>query len=509
MENSLPTSTPSPTTPPTPVTPSPVTPVPSPATPPTPVPVKPVTPVAAAPLQSPGVPIAEGGITTHSPVALAVTSVAPTPVKKGKKKLEATGNASIDFLQSVALDFAKSDSKNDSNGMTVVFGDEAEGAMIDSKFFVSTGVDILDRIIGKSRHDNGAKGFGTGKVVEIYGAKSSGKSELAQLTMATFLETHQNGIAFYFDQERAVDSEKLKSRPIFTSRRCLYCWSPTAEELFKKIETVLLKVADQKDPIPSIIVIDSVAALITEDEANDTDYKAQVAKIARILSLMFRKLNPILPRTNCLLMFVNQTRANFGGGGGWSGAVAEGGDEETPGGKALKFYADYRLSVKAFGKYWVSETQKKKDAGRPPDGQLVQIRTVKNKIAPPYREVIIPLLYLPIQGEQGMSEVWAVWNLLKKRKQIDSGGKAGYSLKFEPVKKEERRKFHLHEWKEVYTTSPLRPYILQELDRWEAWAMTQTTMSLMEGDGEDEEEGEISAEDELAALAEGAEQGQE
>lgn len=476
------------TTPVTPVTPTPVT--PTPVVIPTPVPVIRTTPVVAAPVVLP------------QPVVVPAP-VASEPVKKGKKKLGPTGDASVDFLQSLAADFMKTDakanSKGEPSGMSMVFGDEAEDAMLDSKFFVSTGVDILDRILGKSKKVDGAKGFGTGKIIEMFGAKSSGKSELAQLTMATFLERFPTGIAFYFDQERAVDAAKLRSRPVFTSRRCLYCWSPTAEELFQKIEKVLLKVAGEKDPIPSIIVIDSVAALITEDEASDTDYKAQIAKIARILSLMFRRLNPILPKTNCLLMFVNQTRANFGGGGGWSGAVAEGSDEETPGGKALKFYADYRLEVKAFGKYWVSETQKKKDAGRPPDGQLVRVRTVKNKIAPPFREVIIPLLYNNVQGEQGMSEVWAVFELLKKRKAIESGGKAGYTLKSEPVKKEDRRKFHIHEWKEIYTNSPLREYILKDLDEWEEWAMTQTTMSL-KGSEEDGEDGEISAEDELQSM---------
>lgn len=446
--------------------------------------VAPVVPPAAAP--APVVPAPAAVAAVAPAVVPAPAAVAPVVPTKTKKK---SGFSGADFL----ADISKPKKGDNGEEVSFIFGDNYESTVLDAPFYISTGLKVVDIILGKG-------GFGTGKIVEIYGPKSSGKSELSQLLLATFLEQHPNGIGMYFDQERAVDKAKLDSRPIFKSNRCLYCWAPSAEVLFQKVEKTLVALANNSaSNIPSIIVIDSVAALITASELDNVEYNKAVSDLAKILSTMFRRINPILPKTNCLLVLVNQTRATFGGG--WGG-VAEGSDEETPGGKAIKFYADYRVSVSAIGKWWASKTQQKKDKGRPPDGQLVKIRTVKNKLSPPFREVVVPLLYNNIQGEQGLSDVWGAWNVMKARKFIESSGSAGYSLKTQDGSKDKRTKFSLAEWKGVYkgTTYPeLQPAVQKALSQFEDWAMNVTSLSSLSETDEDEDD-DISADDELATL---------
>lgn len=398
---------------------------------------------------------------------------AALPKKKGgrkpKEKLEKNSP------EAILAEFMGGDKGgNDEAGISVIYSDSIGDEIIDSTYYISTGLDLLDIILS-----NG--GFGTGKVSEVFGDKSSGKSELAQSIACCFLDKFKDGVVAYFDQERAIDSKKLDDRPVFKSSRFAYCWSPTAEKLFKKLEDMLERIKDSKADIPSLIIIDSVAALLTDAEADKELYEKTIASLASTLSSIFKKINPWLPKINCHLMFLNQTRANFGGGWGPPD------EDETPGGKALKFYADYRLHVKKIGKYWISETAKKADADRPPDGQLVQIETVKNKIAPPYRRVVIPLLYNDVQGEKGLSNVWAIWNLLKKRKYITSVGKGYYELKTEPKLPDiDRTRFTLQTWKD-HLEGPMKPFVDKALKEWEYWAMTKTTLTEAESEDDTDE----------------------
>lgn len=408
-----------------------------------------------------------------STVALSPTTepAAEQPAKKvGRKpKAEKTEKNSPEAI----LNEIMGKDKGGEDGISVIYGQDTGEKIIDSRYSIPTGLPLLDIILGKG-------GLGTGKISEVFGDKSSGKSELAQTISASFLNHYQDGVVAYFDQERAIESGKLDDRPIFKSSRFAYCWSPTAEKLFSKLEKMLIRIRDSKIDVPSLIVVDSVAALLTDAEADKEIYEKAIASLASTLSSIFKRITPWLPQINCHLLFLNQTRASFGGGWGFSD------EDETPGGKALKFYADYRLNVKRIGKYWISETVKKNDAERPPDGQLTQIETVKNKIAPPFRKAVIPLLYNDVQGEKGLSPVWAAWNLLKKRKYINSVGKGYYDLKTEPKPAGgERTKFTLASWKNHYE-GDLRQYIDKAIKEWEWWVMSKTTLTEAEDNQETE-----------------------
>lgn len=387
-----------------------------------------------------------------------------TPAKRGRKKAEKTKDEKNSPASILADIMGKDKGGDDEKGISVIYSDEIGDEIIDSSYFISTGLENLDIILGHG-------GLGTGKISEVFGDKSCGKSELAQLIASRFLTQFQDGVVAYFDQERAIESGKLDDRPIFKSNRFAYCWSPTAEKLFTKLEKMLERIRDSKADIPSLIIVDSVAALLTDAEADKEIYEKAISSLARTLSEIFKKITPWLPKINCHLMFINQTRASFGQGWGPPD------EDETPGGKALKFYADYRLHVRKISRYWISDTVKKNDAERPPDGQLIQIETVKNKIAPPYRRAVVPLLYNDVQGEKGLSNVWAIWNLLKKRKYINAVSKGYYDLKTEPKQHGvDRTKFTLKTWKEAME-GPMRPYVDKALKEWEYWAMSKTTLT--------------------------------
>jgi recombination protein RecA len=394
---------------------------------------------------------------------------------KGKKVVAskvATGDEASKLLGEL-VSGANKGLKEGERGTAVVFGTEAANEFLNSKFNISTGIKGLDAIIGEG-------GYGTGRVSEIFGPKSSGKSELTQKTAAQFLQDFPQGIVIYYDQERALDDKKLASRPIFMGERMAIMWAPTAEKLFKQVEKILVKIYESKKDIPVLIIVDSVAALLSEAEADKELDEATVAELARLMSKMFRKINPILPKTNAHLMLINQIRHKIGGTG-------YGDKYDTPGGEATRFYADYRISVDRFSSYWVSDSGKTKGKLHP-DGQRVIFQTVKNKRVPPMRSVIIPLLYSDIQGEQGLSDVWGVWELLKSRKILVHKSKGNYYLTTESDKPvDDRRKFTMLNWKEAYSDEAFWPYIQAGLNKWEDWAMKTNSLSIS-ADADDDDD---------------------
>lgn len=275
-----------------------------------------------------------------------------------------------------------------------VFGDDDCDEQMTSTYHYSTGLTVVDAIIGEG-------GFGSGKISEVYGANRSGKSELAQRTMEHFLTHYPSGLGVYFDEETSLDDKKMAQSPVFRSGRLLVKKSENMEAAFNSIIKMMEYLIKGKIDQPVLIVFDSVAAMATKEEmANDLG-KVVVAGQARVLSMALRKIRGMIRKTNAHILFINQTRNKVGG-------MSFGSNIESACGEALKFYSDYRLKLSNLGSYRFGK-------GGAPDGYKIQVKTVKNKRVAPLKEVNVPLLFHSFGDPQsGFSEIWSVYDMAKE-----------------------------------------------------------------------------------------------
>ncbi len=247
----------------------------------------------------------------------------------------------------------------------------------------------------------GIGGLPSGRIVEIFGPESSGKTTLALHVVAEAQK--KGGICAYIDAEHAMDPEYAKKIGVKTSE--LFISQPaTGEQALDMVESM---VESQKF---SVVVIDSVASLTPKAEIEGEMGEQHVGRQARLMSHALRKLVGITAQSKTVVIFINQLRQNIG--------QMYGNPEFTPGGKALKFYTSVRLDIRR-----IAQIKK----GEEIMGGRIRVKVVKNKVAPPFKQTEFDLMY-----NQGISKEGEILVLGEKYNVLEKSG-SSYEYKGEKL----------------------------------------------------------------------------
>ena len=270
----------------------------------------------------------------------------------------------------------------------------------------------------------GLGGIPKGRIIEIYGPESSGKTTVTLHMIAEVQK--RGGIAGFIDAEHALDPVYAKNIGVDIDN--LYISQPDSGEQALEIAETMVR-----SGAIDIVVIDSVAALVPKAEIDGDMGDSHVGLHARLMSQALRKLTAVISKSNCAVVFINQLREKVG--------VMFGNPETTTGGRALKFYSSVRMDVRRI--------ESLKQSGEV-IGNRTRIRVVKNKIAPPFKEAEFDIMF-----GKGISYVGDVLDLAAKCDVVNKSG-AWYNYKGNKIGQG-------RENAKAYLTA--HPEILEEIDR--------------------------------------------
>ena len=289
-------------------------------------------------------------------------------------------------------------------GSVMKLGDNSANMNVET---VPTGSLSLDIALGLG-------GLPKGRIVEVYGPESSGKTTVALHCVAEVQK--RGGIAGFIDAEHALDP--VYARNIGVDIDNLYISQPDCGEQALEITETMVR-----SGAVDIVVVDSVAALVPKAEIDGDMGDSHVGLQARLMSQALRKLTAVISKSNCIVIFINQLREKVG--------VMFGNPETTTGGRALKFYSSVRLDVR--------RTESLKQAGEIV-GNHVRVKVVKNKIAPPFKEAEFDIMF-----GQGISREGDVLDLAVNAGIVNKSG-AWYAYEGDKIGQgRENAKTYIHE----------------------------------------------------------------
>ena len=289
-------------------------------------------------------------------------------------KASAQRNKNLDLaLQQIAKDYG--------DGAIMRLGDHSQ-TNID---VIPTGNIMIDRALGVG-------GVPRGRIIEIYGPESSGKTTLTLTIIAQAQK--RGGLAAFIDVEHALDP-KYAQRLGVNLDDLLVSQPSSGEEALRICETLV------RSNALDVIVVDSVAALVTKQELEGEIGDSTVGTQARLMSAAMRKLTALISKARTCCIFTNQIREKIG--------VMFGNPETTPGGKALKFYSSVRMDIRRIGAI--------KQADGAVTGNRTRVKVVKNKVAPPFTEAEFDIMY-----NEGISNVGSLIDIALEKGILEKRG---------------------------------------------------------------------------------------
>ena len=360
------------------------------------------------------------------------------------RRIFSMGNNNEDKLR--ALDAALGQiEKQYGKGAVMKLGDSAANMNVET---IPTGSLSLDIALGLG-------GVQKGRIIEVYGPESSGKTTVALHMVAEVQK--RGGIAGFIDAEHALDPAYAKN--IGVDIENLYISQPdNGEQALEITETMV------RSGAVDIIIVDSVAALVPKAEIDGDMGDSHVGLQARLMSQALRKLTAAISKSNCIVIFINQLREKVG--------VMFGNPETTTGGRALKFYSSIRLDVRRI------EALKQ---GGEMVGNRTRIKVVKNKVAPPFREAEFDIMF-----GKGISKEGDVLDLAASVGIVQKSG-AWFAYGGDKIGQgRENAKAYLREHPEIMDEIEHKVRVAYGLIKEEAPEGTEETAAVPETEGDDE-----------------------